>query len=61
MTPKGQPHPSGRPIRAAVLKKPSAYRVPETEPVVPRLRQDKRDLECVGFVHNFERADDHGE
>lgn len=53
MQPKGAPHPSGRPIRPHVVKGRQIWRIPETEPNVPRLREMKRDLDCVGFLHSF--------
>lgn len=53
MTPKGRPHPSGRPIRPHIVKGRSIWRIPDIESNVPRLREKKRDLDCIGFLHDF--------
>jgi hypothetical protein len=59
MQPKGRPHPSGRPIRERRIKGRPMWRIPDVEPNVPRLRQEKRDLNCIGFVHfPVERQDE---
>jgi hypothetical protein len=51
---KGEPHPSGRPIHKSSKVGRSIWRIPDSEPNVPRLRQ--RDLKpAVGFVHDFSR------
>lgn len=52
MTPKGTPHPSGRPIRPRIVKGKSIWRIPDTESNVPRLRRSER-VEAIGFVHDF--------
>lgn len=58
MRPKGNPHPSGRPIRPRIVKGRSIWRVPESEAVTPRLRPQRQSVEAIGFVHDFERFDD---
>lgn len=57
MTPKGKPHPSGRPIHHPKIGIRSIWRIPDTEPNVPRLRRSEQ-VEAIGFVHDFERRDD---
>ena len=53
MTPKGRPHPSGRPLphREVPVGRP-IWRVPDTEPNVPRLRTPIKP-DCIGFIHRF--------
>jgi hypothetical protein len=58
MTPKGRPHPSGRPIRIHLVKGRSIWRIPDTEPNVPRLRPQRQTVEAIGFIHNFHEAPD---
>jgi len=59
MTPKGTPHPSGRPVRRHEVKsRKTIWNIPDEESNVPRLRQSKKDLDCIGFVHRFQSDDD---
>lgn len=58
MIPKGRPHPSGRPIRPRIIKGRQIWRIPDTEPNVPRLREERVDTNCIGFLHDFEGKDD---
>lgn len=61
MQPKGRPHPSGRPIHERIVKSHSRWRIPDTEPNVPRLREEKRNVEAIGFLHDFQGAVDDDE
>jgi hypothetical protein len=53
MEPKGRPHPSGRPIHERIVKGNPIWRIPDTVPNVPRLREDRIQTEAIGFVHHF--------
>lgn len=61
MQPKGRPHPSGRPIHRRVVKGRPIWRIPDTEPNVPRLREERIDTNCIGFLHDFGVQDDDDE
>ena len=44
-------HPSGRPIRRDEKRERGYWNTPNSGPVVPRLRDEKKDLQLVGFHH----------
>lgn len=47
-----------RPIRRPIVKKLNDYRIPNNEPLTPRLRPESKDLDAIGFVHDFGGNDD---
>jgi hypothetical protein len=53
VTPKGRPHPSGRPIHHPKVGVRSIWRIPDMESNVPRLRPQGGTVEAIGFVHDF--------
>lgn len=57
--PRGRLHPSGRPVVAlSIAKRTPVLRIPNSEPLTPRLREQSKDLDCVGFIHDFQRIND---
>lgn len=53
-------HPSGRPIaRSSRVGRP-IWRVPDHGAVVPRLREERKDLSMIGFRISPAREDDEG-
>jgi hypothetical protein len=51
-------NPQGRPIRQYTVKKAPVERFPNEEPLTPGLREQKEDLDCIGFIHDFGTDDD---
>lgn len=56
MTPKGY-NPSGRPIRLVSVKKYSSPLPLNDGPLSPGLRKEVTDLDCVGFLHDFQECE----
>lgn len=52
-----QKHPSGRPVRKIEVKGRSIWRVPDEGPVTPRLRDDRKPRDQIGF-HRWVNFDD---
>lgn len=53
---KARAHPSGRPIDRRVAKERPIWRIPDTEPNVPRLRV-RDGVPAIGFTHKFVTVD----
>lgn len=52
-----KPHPSGRPIRKTEVKGKSIWRVPDRGAVIPRLRDEERRVEAIGFTARLTSED----
>lgn len=52
-----RPHPSGRPIRKTEVKGKSIWRVPDRGSVIPRLRDEGKSVEAIGFTANLTSED----
>lgn len=57
-----KPHPSGRPRRQPERKSRPIWRIPDTEPNVPRLRKGYEQTRAIGFtVGGYRSQEDHEE
>ena len=51
------PHPSGRPIRRTKYVERPIWRIPDSQPNVPRLRRGEL-VSAIGFLHHWKDAED---
>jgi len=47
-----------RPIRRNDPRRINPYRIPEDGPLTPRLRDPRRDVQAIGFHHDYSEKED---
>ena len=51
-------HPSGRPIKKTVVVGRPMWRIPDKGSVIPRLQDEKKEIQAIGFTAKIASDDD---
>ena len=51
-------HPSGRPIKKTVVVGKPIWRIPDKGSVIPRLQDEKKEIQAIGFTAKISSDDD---
>lgn len=51
-------HPSGRPVKNTKVVGKSVWRIPDKGSVIPRLQDDKKEIQAIGFTAKIASDDE---
>ena len=51
-------HPSGKPVRTSRVVGKTVWRIPDKGSVIPRLQDDKQNVNAIGFTAQLVSEDD---